>query len=351
MKKIFLLLLSVLIIAGICGCDNKTTEENYFGGKGELSITGNILQDATSFYFGYGTLQKFNKETETLSVACQTPGCDHSRDKPSCKANINDVGYSIFNGNLIKKVDETTLESDGTTFTQGYLYLCEENKQVFKNVFPTDFTDEQKKSYTCSIGVLQALDNDNLAVICSGFMYILDVNFNIKFTILDMGSYSGGIYICDGEIYYINNLYRLMKIDKETGETSVVALNSMKITEGVLYDNTLWFSNEDQSLYSYNFKTGEVEERAKNAVRLTLAGNYIEYLKPDYSANEDNDLSEIHLLNLETGSDSKWELTDSYIDLFSVDGNYYSYNSITGNELIQYSTDLSKVLNKYTLTD
>lgn len=348
MKKIILLLLSTIIITGLCGCDSKKSEENYFGGKGVITQTGSILQDDTYFYFGRETLKKFNKETKTLSIACQTPGCDHSRGNPTCKANTYYSGYSIFNGNLIKKVDEIISNPDGTTSTQGYLYLCEENKQVFKNVFPDSFTDDQKKSGSCSIGVLQALGNDYLAVICSGFTYILDADFNIKFTILDMGLYSGGIYFYDNEIYYINNLYRLMKLNKETGEASAVDLGSMKITEGVLYGSTLWFSNEEQSICSYDFKTGEIKERVKNAVRFTLAGNYIEYLKPSYSENVP---SEIRLLDLETGEDNKWELDGSYINLFSVDGNYYSYRYETEDELTQYSTDLSEVSDVYTLAD
>lgn len=346
MKKIFSLLLSALITMIICSCSNKASEENYFGGNGDLFIESDILQDNTNYYFGYETLKKLNKENKILSVACQTPGCDHSAT--TCKANIHNSRYLVFNGKLIKKVDENITNPDGTIFTQGYLYLSEENRQIFKNVYPDSFTDEQKKSHTCSIGVLQALDNDHLALICSGFMYILDADFDIKFTILDMGPYSGGIYCCDNEIYYINNLYRLMKLNKETGEASAVDLNSMKITEGVLYGGKLWFSNEEQTLCSYDFETGAIEECAKNAVRLTLAGNYIEFLKPSYSENEQ---SEIHLLNLETGEDRRWELAEEYIHLFCVGGNYYSYDHIAADQLIRYTADLSEVLDIYTLTD
>lgn len=344
MKKIFSLLLSAIIVIGLCGCSGKTSEENYFGGKGELSQIGSVLQDDTYLYFGRETLKKFNQKTKTLSIACQIPGCDHSR----CKANMNNSRYSVFNGNLIKKVNENITNPDGTIFTQGYLYLCGEDNQVFKNVFPDSFTDEQKKSHTCSIGVLKPLGEDNLAVICSGFMYILDKNFNVRFTILDMGLYSGGICFYDNEIYYINNLYRLTKLDKETGETSAVDLNSMKITEGEFYGDKMWFSNEDQSLYSYDFKTGEIKEQAKNAVRFTFAGHYLEYLKPSYS---ENDTSEIRLFDLETGEDKIWELAESYIDLFCVDGEYYSYDLVKDDRLTQYNADLSEVLNVYVLAD
>ncbi len=347
MKKIILILLSLLIIIELCGCNNKSSE-NYFGSKGELSVIGGVLQDDKYFYFGWETLKKFDKETKTLSVACQTPGCDHGGDNPDCKANLNSSRYTVFNGKLIKIVNEKIENPDGTIFTQGYLYLCEGNKQVFKNVFPDSFTDEQKSVSNCSMGILDPLGEDYLAAVCSGFMYILDADFNIRFTVFDMGSYSGGIYFYNNEIYYINNLYRLMKLDKETGEASAIDLNSMKITEGELYGDKLWFSNEEQSICSYDFKTGEVKEHAKNAVRFTLAGKYIEYLKPSYS---EDDVSEICLLDLETEKCGKWELTEDYIDIFYVDGDYYSYDLATDDKLTQYTSDLSAVLNVYDLAD
>lgn len=350
MKKIILILLSAMILTGLCGCDDRSSEENYLGGKGAISQSEGILQDDTNFYFGYRTLYKFNKENETVSIACQTPGCDHRENNPDCKANIFNSDYTVFNGSLIKRVNQIISNPDGTISAQGYLYLCNENKQVFKNAFPDSFSDEQKKAHTCDIGVFEALGDDNLALICSGFMYILDADFNVKFTVLDMGPYSGGIYFYDDEIYYINNLYRLIKLDKETGaeKAEAVDLNSMKITEGRLYNDTLWFSNEEQSLCSYDFKTGEVREHAKNAVRLTFAGKYVEYLK---FSNAESDTSEFHIFNVETGEDKEWELAGNTAELFSADGNYYSYDFTMENKLVRYSSDLSEITKEYTLSE
>lgn len=347
-KNSFLLLLCFFMGLGLCCCGKQNFEENYFGGKGEIRQTKDILQDDANFYFGFGLLKKFNMETKSLSVACQTPGCDHSSDNPECKANLTNSKYCIFDGNLVKEVDEVIVNPDGTTSVEGYLYLGEEGRQVFKNRYPASFTDEQKETSTCSIGVLAPLNDNYLALICSGFMYILDADFNIKFTVLDMGPYSGGIYSSDRGIYYISSLYHLMELNMETGETSEIDLGSMKITEGVLYDGQLWFSNEDQSLCTYDFNTGETKERIKNAVRLTLAGKYIEFLRPSYS---EDDTSEIHLLNLETGEDRKWGLAEDYIDLFYVDGNYYSYDLTAEDAMTQYSQDLSDISNVYTLED
>lgn len=344
----------MLIALGLCGCDKKTpdescseeaqTMENYFGGSGKITLTNGVLRDDTNFYFGWGILKKFNKETKTFSVACQIPGCDHG-ENPNCKANINNSGYTVFNGRLIKKVDRIDRNNDGTSSSIGCLYLCDENKRVFENTYPDSFTDEQKKTSLGWIGVILPLDDDNLAVICSGFMYILDTDFNIRCTVFDMGPYSGGIYSFDGSIYYINDLYRLMKLDMETGAASEVDLGSMKVTEGVLCDGKLWFSNEIKSLCSYDFKSGEIKEHAKNAVRLALVGNYIEYLIPSYSTDE---ISEVRLFNIETGEDVKCPIDDININLYDFDGEIYSYED---DKLVQRSTDLMEVLNEYTAED
>ncbi len=345
MKKFISLILSAVTAAALCGCENVQNGENYFGGNGEFSDNGGVLCDDKYIYFGGETLKKLNKETGTFSIACEIPGCDHNENNPNCKAHGK---YYLFNGQLLKKVDETISNPGGKSEIISYLYLCDTGKQVYKNAFPDSFTDEDKKTSNCSIGVIKPISEDNLALVCSGFMYILDKNFNVKFTILDMGSYSGGIYFYNNEIYYIDKLYRLLKLD-ETGETSAVDLGSMKITEGEIYGDKLWFSNEDQTLCSYNFKSGEITEHAKNAVKFTFAGHYLEYLKPSYSENEN---SEVHLLNLDTGENKIWELAgDNTVNLYCVGEKYYIYDGIKDNKLLELSANLSKIQNVYELSD
>lgn len=351
MRKIISAILSAIVLSiSLCGCEGKTSNENYFGGKGEIFKLGVILQDETNFYFGRDTLYKFNTETEIASAACQIPGCTHSKSEPNCKANLNDTDmYIVFNGRLINLVNERTYGADGSASDEGYLYLCEENKQVFKNVYPESFTDEQKKSHSCDIFTGIPLGDAYLALFCSGFTYILDTDFNIKFTLFDAGSRAGEIYLYDNEIYYINNLYRLMKLDKETGETTAVDLDSMRITEAELDGDTLWFSNGEQALCSYDFKTGEVKEHAKSAVRLNLFGKYIDYLKPSYSADV---IAEHRLFNIETGEDKVWGEADEINNLyFCVDGNYYCFTRFPEARLIRYSPDLSEVAKVYSLSE
>lgn len=346
MKKFISFILSVCLFATtLCGCENAQNGENYFGGKGEFSESGGVLRDEKYIYFGGNLLKKFNTETGTLSVACEIPGCDHSENNPNCKAHGK---YFLFNGNLLKKVDEIVSNPGGKSETISYLYLCDTGKQVFKNDYPDSFTDEDKKTSNLSIGVIQPLSEDNLALVCSGFVYILDKDFNIKFTISDMGSYSGGIYFYNNEIYYIDNLYRLLKLD-ETGETSAVNSGSMKITEGEIYGDKLWFSNEEQSLCSYDFKSGEIKERAKNAVKFTFAGHYLEYLKPNYSENEN---LEVHLFDLDTGENKIWELAgDNTVNLYFIGEKYYIYDGFKDNKLLELSADLSEIQNVYELSD
>lgn len=345
MKRIVVeLLFAITLAISLCGCNSKASGENYFGGKGELRFTDGVLQDDNNFYFGNDILYKFNTETQTASVACQMPGCTHTL--PDCKANLSDNQYTVFNGRLIKRVDEKTYGADGTVSEVGYLYLCDDNKQVFKNVYPESFTDEQKETTNCDIGRMTPLGKEHLALVCSGFIHILDADLNIKYTFSDIGPYSGGIYFFDNEIYYINNLFCLIKIDKETGKTTTVDLDSMKITEGELNGDTLWFSNEDKTLCSYDFKTGEVKEHVKSAVQLTVIGNYIRY----FDSSNSEGVKSFRIYNIETGEDKTWKLTQNNYSFFKTGNNYFSYIYRPEKQLVQYSPDLSEVIKVYSLS-
>ncbi len=342
MKKPILLLATAIILISLGGCGNKG---NYFGGEGQLQESFGILEDENNIYFTdyyTSTLKKFNKNFNTLSIACQTPGCTHENDIVSCKANLHNKRYCVFNGKLIKAVDESVQKDDGTFITKSYLYLCgDSEKRVFENVFPEELDSEETKNMETRIGVVETLGDDYLKVCSSACTYILDTDFNIKFTVLDMGPYSGGMYYVDNGIYYIDELYRLIKINTKNGEHSVVDFGSMKITEGVVTNGTLWFSNGEMAVCSYDFKTGEVKELTEKGVRMNLAGKYIEYMEWD--------VGDVYLLDTESGETRKWEGADINKDnLFFADGNYYVYKD---DQLIQYSEDLLSTTNTYALAD
>lgn len=350
MKKIISLLTASIIFAGLCGCsktessiDNES--ENYLGGKGKLlNLSYQIFGDESNVYLrGFGTLKKLNKNTQILSIACQTPGCTHYN--PGCKANLggHDKKYCVFNDGLIKIVNERTRNNDGTYTERGYVYICGANeKKVFENTPPKELNSEDIKDADQSI-IPTVLGDDYLAVYSSRWMHILDTDFNIKYTVSDAGSYSGGVYYVNNDIYYINRLYNLIKIDKESGEHSSVDLGSMKITEGVSDGKTLWFSNGEQALCSYDPQTGEINELAQGAVRMTLAGKYISYMVYN--------IGDVNLYNIESGENRKFEGININQDSLFFDGeNYYIYNDTSG-ELTQYNEDLSSVIKTYTLTD
>ena len=164
MKKAVLFLAAVIALTGLCGCDKSESQSNgdknssqigggiegYFGGTGKLYAPNpdddSVFRDDSNIYFrtGFGfdgQILKLNKKTNILSVACQIPGCTHT--DVSCKANLSVVdGYLMFNGNLLKRLDDTAQNADGTFTSTGCLYLCRESdKLVFANKYPEEMSD------------------------------------------------------------------------------------------------------------------------------------------------------------------------------------------------------------------
>lgn len=319
---------------------DSSIEVNYFGGEGELNAENFLIYDENNVYINLGdtTVKKYNKNANTLTIACETPGCVHSPENVECKARMK---YCVFNGNLVRMHNKSITNSDGTVAMQGYLYLCDKSeKPVYKNELPEGI---DKEKYDNEIGTAFALGDDYLVLFNGVYIYILDTDFNVKYTIFDIGSYGGGVYYANNEIYYIDNLYRLQKLDMVSGNPSLVDLGGMKITEGFVVGDLLWFSNEAMTLCSYDFKTGEIKEYAKNAVRLTGVGKYIEYLEYNRGG--------VYLFNTETGTAIKREDIDINSDyLFFLNGEYYKYNNING-ELIFYEDDLTTVIKTCTLSD
>lgn len=340
MKKTALLLVTaIIIITGLCGCES-SIEENYFGGEGELNAEGFLIYDENNVYIslGYTTVKKYNKNANTLTIACETPGCAHSSENVECKARMK---YCFFNGNLVRIHNEPKTNSDGTATTQGCLYLCgKSEKMVYQNELPEGI---DKEKYDNGISTVFALGDDYMVLFNGVYIYILDTDFNVKYTIFDIGSYGNGVYYANNDIYYIDNLYRLQKLDMESGKPSSVDLGGMKITEGFVIGNLLWFSNETMTLCSYDFKTGEIKEHAKNAVRIAGVGRYIEYL--EYNPGD------VYLFDTETGVAIKREDIDINSDcLFFLNDGYYKYNDTNG-ELTLYEDDLTTAITTCALSD
>ena len=340
MKKTALLIITAIALTGLCGCGSKPAAENYFGGEGELKAEDFLIYDENNIYINLGsTVKKYNKNANTLTVACETPGCGHGYDDVECKARMK---YCLFNGSLIRIYNETVENSDSTFTTQGYLYLCgDSEKQVFKNVLPEGIDSERKDP---SIGYVFSPGDDYLVLDNGSYMYILDTDLEIKYTVIGVGPRAGSVYYVDNEIYYIDNLYRLRKLDMESGAPSLVDLGGMNMVDGVLEGDVLWFSDDAFTLCSYNFKTGEITEHAQNnSVRLARVGKYIEYMVYD--------AGDVYLYDTESGADIRREDIDiSEDELFFLNGAYYRYN-VTKDELTVYEDDLTTVIKTCALSE
>ena len=351
MKKTISFILTALMILNLCSCskgdntnyhDGEETFTNYLGGEGaflNLADYGNNFEDDINIYLGYsiGTLKKINKKSKTYSVACAMPGCSH--DNVSCKAYFSDKNYVVFNGSLIKILNEQIEKDDGTKYTQGYLYRCDgkNEEMVFKNSVP-DNLDSSLAEYTEPGIPWTHTVGEYLAVFCQNYTYFLDKDFNIKYTVFDMGGAISAFCI-SGEIYYISNLYHLMKIDRETGAGLVVEPDGIRLTEGVSDGEKIWYSNDYRELCSYDPQTGDISKYADEAVRLSIAGKYVEYMVYD--------AGEVYVLDTESGETSPWNDCDINDGFVYADGNYYTYSD---TELAEYDENLSRV-NTYPLAD
>ena len=305
-------------------------EENYFGGEGELKAydRGYSFYDNNNLYSSFdGLLLQYNKNTNTLSVACDNPSCEHSLLSKSCTAQ----NHFIFNGDLIRQ-------------DRDKLYLCDDkrmykNELLYKNELPEDF--DLHDLHDNQIGNAFALGDDYLVLFNGGYFYILDTDFNIAYTVVGTGTYGGGVYYMGNEIYYIDDQYRLQKLDMESGEPSLVDLGGMNIWEGFVEGDVLWFSNHDE-LCTYDYKTGEVKVHAEYAFFLRNAGKYIQFSDKAYGREG------VYIFDKESGEVSEWLKKGERLSFF--DGVYYTYNH-DSRTLTLYEEDLTTVIKTCTLEE
>lgn len=319
MKKIVCLAFALVIV--LCGCNKNTSDttgRNYFGGEGEFRYWDNsysVWGDNNNLYFyGPSNYEKLNTQTKTLTAACPIPGCAHSYDSTDCRTFGN--RFYAFNGELVMLQNERIVQNDGTVYEKGYLYRCEadDREKIFENTIPDELDDSKREGIDEGLDFAQ-VQGDYLTVYGGiYYAYMLDKDFNIKCTIFDNCSAPRVFYVND-EYYYIDNLYRLIKLDVDTGKGEPVELG-MKITEGATDGKVIWFSNDLMELCAFDPKSGEVKKYADNAIIIKSAGNCVKYR--EYDTGKDL------ILNVSNGNIK--DVTEKNYDYDSFaywDGKYY----------------------------
>lgn len=327
MKKFVFLFFTLILI--LCGCDNNTTisnGRNFLGGEGSFFYSddsSSLWGDSRNIYFyGSPNYTKLNLETKSFSIACPIPGCSH--DSPDCRTYGR--RFVSFKGDLIMLENEKISESDGTIYEKGYLYKCgaDSKEKVFENVFPSTLPENIKEGRDERLDAAEEC-GEYLVLYTGVYSYLVDSNFNIKYTIFDMGS-APRVFYLNNEYYYIDKLYRLIKLNIDEEKSEPVNLDGMKITEGDAGNNLIWFSNDFRELCSFDPKTGEVKKYAENAIMIKCAGNYVMY--SDYDTGKDLVINILDR-NVITINNENY-----YFDSFNYwNGNYY----LSGWTLSDYS--------------
>lgn len=261
---------------------------NYLGGVGKIRQLPNSVnfEDDSNLYFPMysGTLSKLNKTDKTYSVACNMPGCAHNA--PYCRANLSSSYYTAFGDMLIKMVNESVANDDGTFSQEGYLLSCYSDgneKKLFTMEIPDSLMDGDTAYLDKQIIWIENLGNEYIVAENSYYTYLLDKDFNIKATWYDSGS---AMFSCliGNKIYYINDLMQLVCIDTADFTPHIVDTGGDKLIEGAVMNDILYFVNANKELKAMDIGDLSQKKLANNAIRISANNDFISYMT--YSETE-----------------------------------------------------------------
>lgn len=264
------------------------SDANYLGGVGKIRQLPNSVyfEDDANIYFPMysGTLNKLNKTDKTYSVACNTPGCAHNA--PYCRAYLSSSYYTAFGDTLVKMVNESVANDDGTFSQEGHLLSCDPDgseKKLFTMEIPDSLMDGDTSYLDKQIIWLENLGNEYIVAENSYYTYLLDKDLNIRATWYDSGSAMFSCLIGD-KIYYINNLMQLICMDTADFAPYIVDTEGDKLIEGAVMNDILCFVNENKELKAMDMTDLSQKKLADNAIRISANGDFISYMT--YSETE-----------------------------------------------------------------
>lgn len=279
-KKAAGLFLGVIFLGTfIAGCGNNEQEKkdlNYFGGTGEIKNAERLnglsgLYDDENKYFDNGSEAYWKLDKDgMLTVNCQIASCPHEDE--SCEAFVSDGEYFVFNGKLYKSYNEAHYNNGGIE-DKGYIWDCDTGKVVFDNPVPKEMDADLAVDDSTSIFYVRVLSDDILKVEGHRHAYLLNRDFEVLYWYSDVGKFPWGM-IYENQYYYVNDLYKLVKVDLETKESKMMEWDG-KVFACDNDNENIYFSNEFEELNRYSLKDGSTEKLADDMLMFSVHNGYI----------------------------------------------------------------------------
>lgn len=275
--KFMCLALIGAMIATVTGCGKENDKTNYLGGTGEIKNSERengqwaVYDDEYKYFTSYkrNSLLKLDKDGN-LTVNCDVATCGHVLE--SCKANVDNTEYFVFNKKLYKTYNELK-EIGGSVEYKGSIIDCENGQVVFENPIPEDMPQEDAIDDSTRIDYIRVLNEEIIKIESHRHAYLLDKDFNVLYWHSDIGKFPWGT-IYDNTYYYVNDLYQLISVDMSTCESSPVKLDT-KIFNCDRNGDYLYFTDRFEELYRYSLKDGSKQKLGEGILLFSLLGDYI----------------------------------------------------------------------------
>ena len=332
MKKAIQILLLLATILNFCACsdvddDKPNAEKNYLDGYGEFhqkygdNIGVSVFYDDEYIYIqNYDGLTAFGLKDGKCRPVCVDASCKH--ESINCKQNIQIKSYFVFNDNLYYSVRDKEIFDSKT------------GELVHTVTIPEELASaEDSDRYKPNAYIILPVNEEYLQINCLQYAYIVDKEFNIKYSYKRGESFHFAL-IQDDSLYYTSE-FSIIKANMETKE-EVVLNTEGKVVDVDINDKGIFYTNTYNELFRYDIDKQESHLIKDNVSFICCSDDYIYYIENNLNNNESQS-KEIRTID-ENGKDIyilKNPL-NSYItsEMYIIGDKIYAYDIESGSLLI-----------------
>lgn len=273
--------------------DTQKKEHPLFVGHGKMQevkyLNGNgAFYNDDYIFFGYGfgegmgkkfyrVSRKDVKDQQKLTIICRDASCSHESE--SCEANTGWGEYFVFRNKMYQNINDEKYNGDGTYEYLGRIEDYDTGEVVFQNNIPDDMPPEQAVDDDAQNMYIRILSDDYIKVQSHRHAYILDSEFNIRYTHFNIGKFPWGA-IFGNNYYYVNDIRQLIKVDLNSGKEEALPLDC-KVFLADNDEQYIYYSDELNNMYKLNISDGSKEKIAENVGMYVVLDSYI------YSVNNE----------------------------------------------------------------